>query len=103
MLRIEELSSRNHDLNCFVKNLNINVLNRARLASGSFVLGIGGYSGLGKTTIALRLAQLMGNASVLTTDSFMFDRNERKKKKIGTSVSRDCNCPIPFGDRSDTH
>lgn len=77
---IKELASEHHDVFCLTSNLKDLIVAKANLVSGAFFVGLGGYPAVGKTTTALRLAQLLGEASVLQTDCFMLDRRERETK-----------------------
>lgn len=69
-----------HELSCMVDTLGSLAFRIS--ANKHVVLGIGGYTAMGKTTLAHRLAQRLVDASVFSTDSFMLDRPKRNGLRV---------------------
>lgn len=71
---------RLHSFDCLVTNMTTE-LHQASLQMGDrkIVVAIGGYTGLGKGTLARRLAESIGNSVVIGTDSFILDRATKRR------------------------
>lgn len=73
-----ETITRAHDLECFVTALHC-LIDQHTKPSARFVVRISGYSALGKSTLANRLAAHVPSVVIIPTDSFMLDREERRR------------------------
>lgn len=76
-----ELPAYTHDIQCLVASLH-EVITGQMDGHMPFVVRISGYSALGKSTLANRLADSFLSAVIIPTDSFMFDREERRARGI---------------------
>lgn len=74
------VSSVEHTFDCLVSNVALELQNRASQKEDNqrFVVAIGGYITLGKTTLANRLADSLGNAVIFPTDSFQLVRATKR-------------------------
>ncbi len=70
-----------HDLGCLTSSLH-HVLTERLHENEPFVVRIAGFGSLGKSTLANHLAALFSSATVLGTDGFMPDREERKTRNL---------------------
>lgn len=69
-----------HSLDCLVLNMDVEIQQKASEAhDGRVVVGIGGYSSLGKGTLADGLAQFTKQAAVVPVDSFILDRETKRR------------------------
>jgi len=81
-----KVEKRAHSLDCLSHNLAGEIQRRLqqRQNQGVLVVGIGGYTSLGKTSLAERLVgHFNGDLTILPTDSFLLDRARRQQ--LGTS------------------
>lgn len=84
MRKIEEESKRervknekSHGLSCTVTALNATVRHNSPNSEHVFI-AVGGYAGIGKTTISKLLSTNLIDSSILSVDSFMLDRTKRR-------------------------
>lgn len=78
---IPERTARTHDLECLVATLHDAITEHID-GHTPFVIRISGYSALGKSTLANRLANSFTSATIIPTDSFMLDREKRRARGI---------------------
>lgn len=76
-----ESISRTHTLACLTTNLH-DIISEKLDSHSPFVVRIAGFGSLGKTTVANSLAGLFPSATVLGTDGFMPDREERRRRNL---------------------
>lgn len=72
-----------HVVSCLVDNLRLRITQRVEKGHPLFV-GIGGFTALGKTTLARTLLKSIPDSSVISMDSFMLDRASRKELGLET-------------------
>lgn len=78
---VPEQTGQTHDIQCLVDSLH-EVMTGQMHGHMPFVVRISGYSALGKSTLANRLADSFPSAVIIPTDSFMLDREDRRKRGI---------------------
>lgn len=77
-------TDRSHSFDCLVKNMAVDIHQTGSLMGDrKVVVAIGGYTGLGKGTLAKRSAESVGDSVVLSVDSFILDR--ATKRRLGLS------------------
>lgn len=81
-----------HNLLCLVNNLYSFIATKIIPDKLTVVL-VSGYTGVGKTTLSKELVSLFDNAVVISTDSFMLDRQQRK---LRNNISGDDPSAINF-------
>ncbi len=92
------LADRNHSLDCLVGNMAKELSQKSsQTDDGKVVVAIGGYTALGKGTLARRLAECLDDSVVLSVDSFILDRTT--KRRLG--LTGDEESSVNFGMLTD--